>query len=324
MTTAVAVPKVEAGNKDKVNIALKADGTVWTWTGTGIENYGLGTNPTWVNVGGSAVAVATANGFFAAALSDGRVAVVNNNNLASPNIRSFTSVNGSPSHITSLTATNDVIYGLDGNTGEVYILASTYSDRVRAGMVASHTGGKVKHLTDDLGNPTGVDTTTFYQSSYVTNIVEIKADGEGLLLLHASGQVFAMGRNTSGYLGTGRNRSELYGIDESAPYPVAGGDMGTTYLTNALTLAAGAQHSLAMVRHADGSHGLMAWGRNTEGQMGDNSNLARRYPVHVMNEDNSAWLTGVVAVYAGGNSSAALVAHTPSKQIEDDRASHLF
>ena len=173
-------------------------------------------------------------------------------------------------------------------------------------------------VRDALGNLTGEVTTTFYQSDVVTNIVEIKADGSSLLLLHRSGQVFALGTNSNFYMGTGRGTDELYGLSESAPYPVAGGETGTTYLGSALTLATGTEHYMAMVRNADGSHGVVAWGRNSEGQLGNNSTDPGRYPTYVLMTATQR-LTNVVDIYAGGNSSAALVAHTPSGTVNDTR-----
>ena len=323
--SALAVPSVVTGNNGAYNLALKADGTVWRWTGTGIDNTGVGHinqngYPTQILAG--AVAIAAGNSLHAAALSNGQVYISNGSNAATytifsgntgkDSVDSAITAAAKPARITSVTATDTAVYALDGNTGEVYqVWVGGYS-RVRAGMIASSTGGMAQLINKDFNM---VETTTFYQSSFVNNIVEIKADGSILLLLHRTGQVFAMGIGTNWTMGTGRGTTDQYGLDETAPYPVAGGETGDVYLTNVLTMAAGTNHNVAMVQVMQNrtvvDHQMVAWGYNDHGQLGNGDTFNRDYPVYVLSsKEPEVRLGQVVSVYAGGNSSGALLANT--------------
>ena len=254
---------------------------------------------------------------YAAALSNGKVYVSGVGTL------SFTSaITGKPARITSVAATDTKdgcggsyapksisnyggVYALDGNTGELYrINGNGEAFRIRTGMVASHTGNRTK-ATYSNGQDTLVKpVSSFYQSSYVTNIVEIEATADGLILLHRSGEVFALGSNAGWQLGTG------YGLDESAPYPVVAGATGDGYLKNVLTIAAGDQHAAAMLSSGvKGSydHKMVTWGVGTSGQLGNNGLLGSLEPVYVLDPTGLKELSGVVEIYAGGNSTGAIV-----------------
>ncbi len=100
---------------------------------------------------------------------------------------------------------------------------------------------------------------------------------------------WAWGSNSDGEVGDGTN------IYRTKPVQVTGPG-GVGYLSGANTVSAGFYHSVAL--RSDGT--VWAWGDNTYGQLGDNTNTDRATPVQV------SGLTGVTAVSAGFGHSLAL------------------
>jgi hypothetical protein len=74
------------------------------------------------------------------------------------------------------------------------------------------------------------------------------------------------------------------------------------FLTGVKAVAAGYQHTVAVKN--DGT--VWAWGRNEEGQLGDNTTTDRSTPVQVLGPGGVGFLTGVKAVTAGWYFTAAL------------------
>jgi alpha-tubulin suppressor-like RCC1 family protein len=105
------------------------------------------------------------------------------------------------------------------------------------------------------------------------------------LAVDTNGKVWGTGANNSGQLGNETT------IDHSG-----GGFVQASGIGNVVEVAAGAHHSLAL--KSDGT--VMAWGRNTEGQLGDGTTTSRTTPVIVNG------LTRIVAIAAGNDSSFAI------------------
>lgn len=120
------------------------------------------------------------------------------------------------------------------------------------------------------------------------------------LALDSDGVVYSWGGNAEGQLGDGSARLSL------VPLRVGGGFSHALSGRFVVALSAGAFHSLALC--ADGS--VVAWGRNTEGQLGDGSNAAQALPVLINGPSASHALAGkqVVALSAGHDHSLALCA----------------
>ena len=104
------------------------------------------------------------------------------------------------------------------------------------------------------------------------------------LAVDINGKVWGTGANDFGQLGNGNT------IDKDGIFDQVSG------IGDVVEVAAGANHSLALKK--DGT--LMAWGRNTEGQLGDGTTTRRTTPVMVNG------LTRIVAIAAGNNSSFAI------------------
>jgi alpha-tubulin suppressor-like RCC1 family protein len=119
------------------------------------------------------------------------------------------------------------------------------------------------------------------------------AVGANHTLALSGGKVWAWGANGDGQLG---NNTQT---DSATPVQVL--DSTGTALTGVQEIAAGANHSLALKN--DGT--VWAWGRNTQGQLGDSTTTDSAKPVQVkMGASN--FLTGITAIAAGGEHSLAL------------------
>ena len=81
---------------------------------------------------------------------------------------------------------------------------------------------------------------------------------------------------------------------------------GGVAFTDVVAVAAGLNFSLALKR--DGL--VLAWGYNTQGQLGDGTTTTRLRPVAVL-DTTTLPLTGVEAIAAGSNHSLALTATGP-------------
>jgi alpha-tubulin suppressor-like RCC1 family protein len=137
---------------------------------------------------------------------------------------------------------------------------------------------------------------------FLTGVTSIAAGTNHSLAVTPTG-VYAWGANTAGQLGDGSYD------DRWTPVQVRGvrfapfltGD--TPFLTSVTSIAAGETHSLALT-----STGVYAWGRNSYGQLGDNSiEYGREYPVQVVGvAGEGTTLNGVTSIAAGKNHSLAL------------------
>ena len=136
-------------------------------------------------------------------------------------------------------------------------------------------------------------------SSALTRVVAVAAGEDYSLALLHDGIVVAWGDNANGQLGDNSttNRHE--------PVEVAG--VGGTGVLVAVAVAAGAHHSVALL--SDGT--VVAWGINSEGELGDGTTVDRHTPVVVhdvgsLGAGTRRRLSGVVAIAAGGNHNLAL------------------
>jgi RHS repeat-associated protein len=118
----------------------------------------------------------------------------------------------------------------------------------------------------------------------LSDIVALAAGYEHSLALKADGTLLAWGDNVAGQIGDG-----AAGDSDDRDTPVA-----VANLAGVRAISAGWHHSLAI----DGNGTLWAWGRNSNGQLGDGT-LAHRYvPTQI--------LTGVAEVAAGESHTIAL------------------
>ncbi len=117
-------------------------------------------------------------------------------------------------------------------------------------------------------------------------VIGLASNGVHCLALRNNGTVWAWGANYDGQLGNGIS-------DDIPSFPTPS---KIPELDNVTAVAAGFSHSLAI--RQDGT--VWAWGANTEGQLGDGTQVTRSRPMQVEG------LTDVVAVAGGAYRSVAL------------------
>ena len=128
----------------------------------------------------------------------------------------------------------------------------------------------------------------------LTGIIAAAA-GYHTLALHTNGSIWAWGDNDGGQLGDGTTTGR------NTPGRVMAS--GTTPFSGVKAIAASYNHSIALKE--DGT--VWAWGKNTDGQLGDGTKTHRSNPVQVMLIGSSTPLDNVVAIEAGYDHSLALL-----------------
>jgi len=275
-------------------LALTSDGQVFAW---GINSFGqLGNNGLGNN---SSVPVAVD----ASGVLDGKVVVA---------------VAGGGSHSLALTSDGQVFawgadsYGQLGNNSttdkSVPVAVTTVGALAGKSVVAIAGGGSHSlALTSDGQVFTwGFNNSGQLGNNSITNssvpvlvnvsgktVVAIAAGYSHSLALTSDGQVFAWGLNSSGQLGNNSITNSTVPVAVNISVPLAGKKVAA--------IAAGYYHSLALT--TDGQ--VVAWGMNSNGQLGNNSQTSYTVPVATI---SSGVLSGkaVTAISAGGSHSLAL------------------
>lgn len=254
------------------SLALKFDGTVWSWGHNADGQLGDGTlagGATPVPVSGLPAVSSLAGGdrHSLALLSDGTVSSWGANGEGQLGT-GHTTGSTTPVAVTGLANVTAIASGARHNLAlrsDGTVLAWGYN-----------ADGQLGNLTTTTAlAPTPVAT--------LTGITAIAAGTLHSIALKGDGSVWIWGGNTDGQLGTGTNTAS------SAPVAVNG-------LVGIAAIAAGESHTLAV--KSDGT--VWAWGFNGSGQLGDATTESRTAPVRV------GTLTGIVAVAAGRAHSLAL------------------
>ncbi|WP_244237373.1 RCC1 domain-containing protein [Corallococcus llansteffanensis] len=297
------------------SLALRSDGTLWTWgsnshgqLGTG-NRHGLA-NPTKIS-GPSGLVAVTAGDFHSLAVRydgtlwawgsnvNGQRGDGNTNSQTSPvqlpGLNALVAASTGAYHALvqnadgTLSAWGDNTYGQLGTgttsscSTPVQVPGVTSVGSVAAGgyhSLALLYDGTVRawgnNYHGQLGNGTMNDSAVPVQVSGLNGVVAVAAGNEHSLAVRYDGTVWTWGRNYDGQLGQGTTTSS------TAPVQVPG-------LSGIVAVAAGERYSLAL--HYDGT--LWAWGGNAQGQLGDGSTTQRTLPVQLMG------LSDIVAVDAG-------------------------
>ena len=105
----------------------------------------------------------------------------------------------------------------------------------------------------------------------LSNIVSISAGATHAMALDSSGNVWTWGNNSTGQLGIGNTTQQTYAVQVTA-------------ISGIGQIAAGASHSLAMT--VNGS-AVYAWGYNSSGQLGNNTNTQENSPITMTGVSNA-------------------------------------
>jgi alpha-tubulin suppressor-like RCC1 family protein len=247
---------VEAGGNQ--SLAIRRDGTVWAW-GSNVNGQ-LGDNSTInrvtpVQVHGLNNIVSVSSGwlFCAAVRSDGTVWTWGQNNQGQ--LGDNTTIDRhTPVQVQGLSNITAVAAG----TGHTLALRSDGTVWAWGRNVDGH-----------LGDGTNTARLTPVQIPTLSNITAIGAGGHHSIALRNDGTVWVWGRNEFGQLGDGN-----VGVPSSRNTPFQ-----LQSINNVAAIAPSSSHT-AVLRN-DGT--VWAWGRNLNGQLGDNTTIDRLVPVRTQN-----------------------------------------
>ena len=133
----------------------------------------------------------------------------------------------------------------------------------------------------------------------LTTVVGVSAQGDFTLARLRDGRVQACGYNGYGQLGDGTTRSRGY------PLPVV--DAAYIPVGAIAAVAGGWRHGLALIGSGTQTGHLLAWGEDSQGQLGDGARVNRSRAGAVRNQAGGE-LAGVRVIAAGGYHSLALLA----------------
>lgn len=318
-------------------LALKSDGTFWAWGSGGLGQLGDGyrtnrSNPVQVlGAGGTGyltgvTAFAGGGSHTVALRTNGTVwawgynvhgQLGNGSNISEPlpvgvsnisGVAGVTAIAGGDSHTLALKSNGTVWdwgynnYGQLGDgtttnrTSAVQVSGLSGVTAIAGGRnhaVALKTDGTVwtwgYNYYGQLGDGTSTNRTTPVQVSGLTGVTAVAAGDYHTVALRVDGTVWAWGYNFFGQLGDGTNTWR------STPVQVWGPG-GIGFLTGVTAIEAGYGHSVALKN--DG--GVLTWGYNAYGQLGDGTTTQRTSPVTVI------VLSGATSIAAGYGYTAAL------------------
>jgi alpha-tubulin suppressor-like RCC1 family protein len=256
------------------SLAIKPDGTLWTWGSNSAGQLGNGTTtnsniPVQVGTENTWVSVQAGQMFSLGLKSDGSVWAWGFN--TSGQLGDGTFVNKSSPVPVS---------GLSGGATAI-ASGSGHSLALVNGVVKSWGSNN----SGQLGDGTFVDKNIPVPvSGLFGGVTDIAAGGSQSLII-VNGAAKSWGQNNAGQLGNGTN------INSNIPVQVSG------LLSGVTSIAGGNTHSLAIV---NGS--AKSWGNNGFGQLGDGTFVNKSIPVQV-----SGLSSGVTAVTGGLNHSLAIV-----------------
>lgn len=126
-------------------------------------------------------------------------------------------------------------------------------------------------------------------------IIQISTSDSHSLVLDEDGGAWAWGSNIYGQIGIGTQTSKV-------TIPTQTLASASIQLYGIKAVASGQFHSLALTENGE----VLAWGMNTNGQLGNGTQADKSYPVSVIDGDGSGNLTGVKMISAKGYNSLAL------------------
>ncbi len=262
--------KVDLGTR--FSVALKQDGTVWTWGRNQNCQLGLGNKTNYkepqqvTGITEKIIDVAAGNGH--------AIALTNNKEVYAWGYNYYGQVgNGTKTNVINPIKIEDLtnIVQIDAykymsialnSDGEVYVWGQGYGTKPRKLNLS-------RKVIDVAGNIILAENRRAYdlkeKKSYGTDLIKISAGSNHYLGLTAEGKVIAWGTNKYGQLGNGTNTSSSIPVDVVTPD-------GKGILENIVEISAGNQYSI--VSDKDGN--VYTFGDNTNNKLG--SGVTRNKP----------------------------------------------
>ena len=323
-TGQAAVPMVAAGKN--FTVGLRSDGTVWAW---GSNEYGqlgdgystndanhsndrsnvvrvqIPADETVIYVAAGnyhALAVTKAGNVYAWGLNNrGQLGVNDNYNRTVPTIVVGANRSGERLNNITLAAAGDLWSMVMTRDGKVYSWGENGH-----GQLGDNTGRTKSYPVRIRGHRGG---------GYMANVISIACGDNHGLVVRTDGSVYSWGANASKQLGLGGTNT----ADRVAPQKVQAGanDYGPSApisgggtLSEAISVAAGANHSLVLTREGN----VFAWGANNNGQLGNalmpvaaNSSIGVPIMVNTGAQgDTSGRLSNINSIAAKGDHNVAL------------------
>ena len=276
-------------SKGDHSLALKKDGTVWSW---GLNTSGQLGNGTLVNsskplqvkgAGGignltNVISITTGGATSAVLKSDGTVWTWGYNGYGQLGVGSTTNNNlpvqvkgpsgsGFLSGIIAIASGKNHLLALR-NDGTIYAWGYNASGQLGDGTT---TNRSIPIQVKGLGG-----------AGYLTDVIKVGCGSGHALAVKNDGSLWAWGNNAYGQLGDGTI------VNKSSPIQVKGFD-GIGFLSDITGVDGGNNHSLAL--KSDGT--VLSWGGNFAGQLGDGSDINKTTPVLVKN------INAVISVASG-------------------------
>jgi alpha-tubulin suppressor-like RCC1 family protein len=260
------------------SMALKSDGTVWTWGENNSGQLGDGTTidrgtPTQVSALTDVTRITAGQHVSYALRSDGTLWAWGANDYGQLG-NGTTTDSPIPVQVTGL---SDVV-SVDG-----YL--HTLAVRADGSVWAWGLG-----YSGQIGDGTYGGRTTPVQVTSLSDVTAVSAGDYHSLALRSDGSVWAWGSDQHGNLG-----DDATTASKSTPVQVQGID-------DATAVAAGSEHNLVI--RADGS--VWGWGQNDYGQVGDGTRVSRAVPVPVPR------MTGAAQGVSAGGAHSLIVGRVPS------------
>jgi alpha-tubulin suppressor-like RCC1 family protein len=285
------------------SIAMKSDGTVWTFGANASGQLGVGssdasTHATPVQVKtnattfltGMSVAGAGALHSMAVRKSDGSVFGWGSDSAGQLGDNSAATQQNFPVQAKTTATGNPLLLGIIDLAGGASHSIALKSDGTVWTWGSNASGQLGDGTTTSRKLAAQVKTAT---STFLTGVVAIGSGDNFCAAVKSDGTVWAWGVNASGQLGIGSTTTQNYAVQVKL--------VGGAALTGVGDIACGSSHVIAV--KTDGT--VWTWGKNTNGQLGNGTTTQANNPVQVKT-NSTTFIASANAVAAGASHSLIL------------------